>query len=74
MDYAKIMGDMKTFVSNNLKECCQEMISWSDNAVLVDGKVRQAAKMIQPVAKEYSLSVVESEVKMQAMMKVADES
>lgn len=74
MDHTEIMDGMRAFVSDNLKECCQEIVGWSNKSVLVDGKVRQAAEMIQPVTKEYSLSVVESEVKMQAMMRVADES
>jgi hypothetical protein len=74
MDHKEIMDAMQVFVSDNLKECCREIVDWSHKAVLIDGKVRQAANMIKSVTKEYALSVVESEVKMQAMMKVANES
>lgn len=68
------MQQMKQFVAENMKQCCHELIEWQDTGVLSNGKVREASRMLVGIYRSDSLSIVESEIKSQALRKVANES
>lgn len=68
------MQQMKKFVAENLKQCCQELIEWHDTATLPDGKVREAATILDGIDPSQLLRIVENEINSQALKKVANES
>lgn len=74
MDHTDAMENMREYVATNLQECCAEVIEWMSTTRLRDGKVRHAAQLIEDTGKSYAMSIVEAEVKFQAMQKVANES
>lgn len=71
-ELAKDMRDMRAFVGKHLQECCVEVIDWTNTSILVDGFVRNAANIIVEHVGDDDLSVVESEIKHQAMKQVAE--
>lgn len=40
------LDQVTTFIENNLRECCKEILDWHDTGKLTDGKVREAAHFL----------------------------
>lgn len=61
------MKEMQEAVAANLTQCCEELLEWSNTAVLCSGKVREIAYGIREFTTGSHLSIVESEIKQQTM-------
>lgn len=62
---------MEAYCRTYLKECCTEMVEWSETAVLRDGHVRKLADLCRPYAGHHALAVAESQIKHEAMKLVS---
>lgn len=58
------------FCADHLVECCREMLEFSDSTVLPAGRIRELAQLYS-YAGTRALSVAQSEVGRQALMRVA---
>lgn len=66
-EQSKSLEVARQFVKEHLIECCDELLSWRLSGVLIDGCVREAAKMVEKVDKNYDLQIVEDIVTKEAM-------
>lgn len=67
----EVMAQAEAFVRENLSECAAELIEWIDTAVLRDGKVREAARILQPVLHHDAIKVAERIVERAALEQCA---
>lgn len=63
INHNQIIDDAKQFAKDNLKECCKELVEWGGSTVLVNGKVRELARMLNPINGGRSLAIAESIIK-----------
>lgn len=45
MDRKKLRDESEEFAATNLRECAEELMEWSETALLRDGKVRELARL-----------------------------
>lgn len=62
----------QAFCREHLKECCEEMVEYSETAVLRNGRVRELARMCS-FAQHDALAVAEAMVKHEALKAVASQ-
>lgn len=62
----KICDDATKFAQKHVVELCEEMREWDKTAILRDGRVRELANDLRPVAGHSALSVAESYVRVAA--------
>jgi len=67
VNHASAMEKARAFIAKHLAECCEELIEWDTTALLRNGKVREAASIYKTVSSNSALSMVRSEVALQAM-------
>jgi len=74
IEITQIVQMMKAYVKDNLKDCCRELVDWDNTGILCEGKVRLAARILEPIGSGDStnLRIAEQEVKSQAIQKVAE--
>lgn len=70
MNTKERLTETENFVRDNLANMCKELIGWYETGILVDGKVRIAANMLDFLS-PYELRVVEDTVKRMALELVA---
>ena len=59
-----IAAEAEAFAKEHVVEMCAELSEWSKTSLLRNGRVRELARMLKPVAGEhYALSTAESYVK-----------
>lgn len=67
------MQDMKSFVIDNLSECCREIVEWDTTGILCNGKTRMASDILTDEVFKYDkLTIVSNIIKDQAMKKCID--
>lgn len=66
------MERARKFIAANLRECCAELIEWDQTAVLSPGRVREATRIYRNVSSTSALSMVRSEVALQAMTHISE--
>jgi hypothetical protein len=59
----EITENAAKFANEHVVVISEEMLEWTDTSILRDGKVRELARMLRPVADSYALSVAESYAK-----------
>lgn len=65
------LEEAKKFVSDNLEECCRELLEWHDVGVLKDGKIRELANLCS-FADYMKFNVAENLVKRAALEHICD--
>ena len=71
MDIKKLRDESEEFASANLRDCAEEILEWSDTALLRDGKVRELARMCAVWAGDRdALSIAERIVQRAALLAV----
>lgn len=61
-----ICDEASRFAREHVVELCEEMREWDKTAILRDGRVRELANNLRPVAGHSALSVAESYVRVAA--------
>jgi hypothetical protein len=55
------------FCKENLLECCMEILSMVETGILIDGKVRELARINQQYSGYNGLAMAEAQIKVEAM-------
>lgn len=71
MDYTAIMQSARDFAREHLRECCMEMREWQDTALLRNGRVRELARMLEPIGAQ--LRIAEGVIQRAAFDHIAQE-
>ena len=58
---------LKAYILAHLKECCEEILEWHNTAILRNGCVREAAKLVPASFDLAALAYVENCVKNEAL-------
>lgn len=74
MDRVKLRDESEKFAADHLRECAEELLEWSDTAILRDGKVRELAQLCAVWAGHHdALAIAESLIKRAALQFVSQE-
>lgn len=69
-DHMVMMKAMQAKVAANLTLCCEELVEWTNTAMLRDGMVREIAYDLRDGFSGQNLRIVEGEIKHQAMARL----
>ena len=72
MDAQAILNRGIEFAKENLIECCRDLVTWKDTAILPDGKLRELAKIVKELSGETGLGIAEGMVVKLALKEVSE--
>lgn len=55
----EVMDAAQAFAVLHVRECCSELVAWRATGILPDGRVRELARLLQPVTTTHSLMIAE---------------
>lgn len=74
VDVVEVANKAVKFAEEHIVEMCREMVAWRSTSILRDGRVRELARMLEPLGGDhYALSIAESYVTNAAFKFVANQ-
>ena len=55
-----IAAEAAKFAKDHVVVICEEVLEWHNTSILREGRVRELARLLEPLADSYALSVAES--------------
>ncbi|WP_419900626.1 hypothetical protein [Roseomonas sp. USHLN139] len=59
LSYVQAVDAARVALEANLPAVCRELLAWHDTGLLPDGRLREAAAILEPVAPGYFLQIAE---------------